>query len=423
MKVFQYRFARFVQFLKENNAEIRIPNGATYYAKTKHNKPSLKDLLLETTGMPESSANVLLSKEPVLNKAHTNKKSLSGIGKFIDAIHFYYQSDGPVISSKNKQYRPNPFGIRPPDPVYPYDEIKRDGLLYHIIENKEYIPIYGEWGAFEFGEEYKNMMRSIPEYAERISTMFPQFYTDEFEEYPFGNELSKLESIYGYNILQSDRNLVDTVTNFFNLFISKSSNPKRKHHLIPDYPDFYLPIRKDLCLKSYEKHFADFEWYSRPENIELETLLKFRYELLHKLKESENKIQDWGIHFHALLIVTYFEFDRVAVFIDDKSRDLIEDLRFIVFSSENNDGTNYQQHDISLDELAEIIIDYNFLKGIENSIEIKGPNILQERLIKFPEPEAVKNGFNKSYVKTIISDMFKNYFEIKLKQDLNLVEH
>ncbi|MEP1304453.1 MAG: hypothetical protein ABJK11_14885 [Balneola sp.] len=429
MNLHQFRFASFLKFLKENNAEIKIPDlGVVYFAKNAKDQPSLKSLLIESLDLTESQASELISRKPVLSDVQTNKKSIRGIGKFIDAIHFYYDSDGTIISSTNKHKHSNPFGIRLEEDIYAPREIQRDEYLFHTYSNGNLTPIYDCWDYLVFPKLYKGLMEGLKEYVWRMSRMFPMFATVNSPNYSFSKELIKLCDIYGEHVLHGGKTennlLAKKVDRFLDVINSYSRSEKRDQGLFYRCIDGYLVTRKEVSLSSFKKNISSESNWREIIDLDEFELLKYRYELIWKLVDEKTPVAEWPLDFHALLVLTFFEFDITQTTVEKELvPQLIKELRFNLFSSENSSGMNYQRHDLNLDELSVVLSKYNFLHGFVKSFDINDENILVKRLIKYPEPGTVKTSTNKETIEEFLKAMFKKYFHEKIMSDLNMLNY
>ena len=99
---------------------------------------------------------------------------------------------------------------------------------------------------------------------------------------------------------------------------------------------------------------------------------------------------------------------------------LFTDLRFIIYTSNDNQVPDFQQDSLTIDELCHILSAYNFKDGLRNTVQVSGINLIKGKLLKFPEHHAAKGSPGVKEIYPVIYEELKRYFYIWISDDLNI---
>ena len=422
LRQYQYRFALFVKFLKDENAEIYLPkSGITYYSKPNvRNKPKLIELIQSVTSLSKNKVDELLNPNLILKKANSYKLQVQNEWRFIDKIQFYLTTDG-LIESRNSITGRNLFGVRCEDVTKATRYHPKDEPFYYYSENDDEVPAIGEWNQFIYGEDLKDISKNI--FMNQIPLIGAINVADY---YPFKKELMELESLYGsfffYNEANRDDYLVEKILRLLTLYHEFHSNKYRDYRLIPGYIDFLLPRDKISCIDNLHANFLDVEQIiQEPITIDENSLLNYRYEFLWYLKQKYKSITEWDKTFYVLLLLCYMDFEYTDAHIDRVAKTLMKDVKFLVFTSKNNDGTDRQEHGFSYEELSEILSECMFTFDLKSTLKVNGDNLLKGRLTKLPDPLAIKSTYKQNVIHEHIEEEIFNFFRARMRKGLNII--
>ncbi len=422
VKLHFHRLGKFLRYLKQQDAVIELTfpgeNGAgkykqIYTAGKRDGNPSIEDLVAEALNISGSLAREYTSRKLGIDDKHSDGDKIYATGKVIDAITFYSAASDSIDESTDLLATPNAFRVRTQDPLdidFSYSKSESD---HH--SNDEDHPL-------------KTCFRQFSVYA--MSNLCKLYRREKALLYsvqhgtPFTPELHQLHSMYGNSLTPDDeasKKLIEDIQNlgiFYYRFIDKE---KAEYPILPDYLDFTVPYCSFHARRSAKEKIGDVAAYLQNPDHTLEDFIPYRYEILWALSRAQYPVSEWPIDCQALLLLAYAEHFATEMMMLDCVDVLMKDLKFIIFSSDDQQGLNLQRDSLSLSELSEVLTRYNFKNGLENTIEIAGTNLLKYSILKFPEPHASKGGYSSLAIEELISKALKRYLDKRIRQDLDIM--
>lgn len=430
VKVHHYRFAKFMAYLKDHNATIKIHVSdkeppIIYSADTKEGGLSFVHLLMDALNIPDTKATEYTRKKIGLTDYHSNKDQASKeIGKVIDSITFYLNSDGPVDEIGNTLTKEHPFSVR-------------NTQYLSIRPKNRYVETSPTIRKQRWNHYFSKIYRQSPHWTLiELSSFFQGSFTMQEmckSSFPFFNQLQELDPKYNDLLrasfegkeVEDDQieevnefvDVLNGITTYYDEFQNKNEAPAT---VIPGYWDFLYPYNKKLCLEFIKKRFSDSSELLDLNKSTIEDFINHRYEILWLLVDQNLKVESWEVRHKALLFWTMLEYESFRLLLTSCRHQLFDDLRFIIYSSKDNQAPDYQHDSINLDELCHILSKYNFRDGIRDTVQISGINLIKGKLFKYPEHHTAKGSLEFKEIYPVINEELKRYFYTWISDDLNI---
>jgi hypothetical protein len=416
VKLHFHRFSRFLRYLKENDAiiELNVESGSSgsvfkqiYTASKRDGNPTIEDLVSDALNISGMKAREYTSRKLGIDDKHSDVDKIYATEKVIDAVTFYSESHDPIDESEDMYTAAHTFAVRAVDAVQ---------------------------GNADGGEQGYNPNRHHP--LSEPFKMFPIYVLSELSDLtrggkslkhlsdpgePFIIEMKQLERIYEGPLTAEDESsgqLIKAIRDIEGYFYRFSSQQRPSQPILPDYPDFKIAHHYLSAYRSLEENIPDLPAFlQNPENT-LADFLPYRYEILWKLAVSQYPVQHWPIHCHALLLLAHVEHVATRCMLLSCVDSLIEDLKFIIYSTDDQQSLNLQRDSISMSELAEILTRYNLREGLEKSIQVSGRNVLSTPVFQFPEPHAAKGAYSSTAIEEWLGKILRNYLDQRIRNDL-----
>lgn len=409
VKLHFHRFAKFLRYLRENRAVIKLYKGDgirgeieyTYYSKFKkpsNESPTIKKLVAEALNDDEKKVNDyyrtrLGTDDTIVDNEHAKKD----IRKIISGVTYYLKSDGAIDEKTNTLSKKNKYDDFDLKKTIIWDSyFKKHFLSFHeyfelsikaIFENGQSLPINEIEASFQsFDKSFLNLAKSLLAlYYSKYETRHDLINSKESEEY----------------------------LNKFREFISfyKDSLTKDDDVQIPFYK-YYGDIEKRVSsLILLNRQIDDIEKLKISDELPINVLVEHRYAIISFLIESNLELENWKITYHSLLLLILCELFAIHFVLDNCSVDILNnDVMFNVFSTDG-EAIEQQRANLNLSELSEILSRYHFNSPIEDFVKINGQNVISSRLHRYPDSHAVQNYLKDSDISNEIYSKLKNHFE------------
>jgi len=418
-----HRFAKFLRYLKEQDAvvELSFPDEdgkstykQVYTARKRDGNPSIEDLVAEALNISGGMAREYTSRKLGLDDTHADVDKIYATGKVIDAITFYTASSDSIDESRDLLTSPHPFRVRCHDPLhsnfdYAKSETDRISDIDHhpLIESFRQFPVHV-------------LMNLSMTYNQEKSLIYATQHGS-----PFSLELHELTRVYGNSLEPNDEasskliTCLKTLESYYYRFYERKEG---EYPILADYLDFTIPCSTFHARRSAYENIGDISVFLQNSNHSLNDFIPHRYEILWSLSMAHYPVSEWPIQCQALLLLAHAEYIATESMILDCIDQIMKDLRFIIYCSEDSQGLNLQRDSLSLSDLSEVLTRYNFKNGIENTITIEGTNLLKYAIMKFPEPHASKGGYSAPVIEELISNALKKHLDIRIRKDLNITK-
>ena len=419
VKLHFHRFSRFLRYLKENGAVIELNlesgnSGSTfkqiYTASKRDGNPSIEDLVSDALNISGTKAREYTSRKLGIDDKHSDVDKIYATEKVIDAVTFYSASHDPIDESEDMYTAAHPFAVRSVEAVQ------------------------GNKGDGDGGEQGYNSNRHHP--LSEPFKMFPIYVLSKLSDLTRGGkslkhlsnpdelfiiEMKQLEGIYGDSLTIEDEKsgeLKKALHEIEEYFYKFSCQQRPSQPILPDYPDFKIAHHYLSAYRSLEENIPDLPAFlQNPENT-MADFLTYRYEILWKLAVSQYPVQHWPIHCHALLLLAHAEYVATRCMLLSCVDELINDLKFIIYSTDDQQSLNLQRDSISMSELAEILTRYNLREGLEKNIQVSGTNLLLTPVFQFPEPHAAKGAYSSTVIEEWLRKILRTYLDQRIRNDL-----
>jgi hypothetical protein len=412
------RFSRFLRFLKENDAviQLNVESGSSgqrfkqiYTAGNRDGSPSIEDLVADALNISGTMAREYTSRKLGIDDKHADVDKIYATGKVIDAVTFYSASYDPIDESEDMYTSAHPFSVQSVEAVDGNSDREGQDDAIHsthpLSESFKMFPIY-------VLSELSDLFRSGKS-LEHLSN------PDEL----FIIEMKQLERIYGDSLTVEDERageLIKSLREIEGYYYKFSCEKSQSHPILPDYPDFTIPHNYQSAYRSLEENIDDLPTFlQNPENT-LADFLPYRYEILWRLAVSHYPVKDWPIQCHALLLLVHAEYVATRCMLLSCVDELMEDLKFIIFSTDDQQSLNLQRDSLSISGLAEALTRYNLRDGLEKTIQVSGTNLLTNSVFRFPEPHAAKGGYSSTSIEEQINKTLRNYLDQRIRNDLSI---
>lgn len=417
------RFRKFMNYLKDHKAEIKLVEDGyskTYYCSGQKNENKLKSLIEIALNVEENIAYNYSRPNKGLGKSHTNRKKVSGIGNFIDAIHLYSSKEHlDEIHSRN--LHPGKFwGLR----VIP-------ALKTGFVSASSIIVMLEDYECKNIDEFYDSIF--LGEYLKELSNISNDIsisgYLERVDHYPFNDMIDIITVFQIEDSLEKDEesNLNEGLDFFIESYfkIKSTRDATGRIELIPGYTDYFEPTCSDLAKTNFSNGFD--ERFTIDSIIEMNTddLILNRYQILHKINDDQSiqllsLIGETKKRLLLLLILTRIEFIKLNNVIQEVIKFLLDDILFMVFSSANESGLNHQQHGLDFSQIAKILTDFNFDSNLSDTFNFSNINILNRKVQRFPEPQLVINKYSNEEIKHFLIKSISGHFRSKIINNLNI---
>lgn len=423
VKLHFHRFAKFLRYLKEKNVviELSFPGvdgkntyKQVYTARKRDGNPSIEDLVAEALNISGGMAREYTSRKLGLDDTHSDVDKIYATGKVIDAITFYSASSDSIDESQDLLTSMEGFRVRSSDPFHSYfNYSKPESDRISDIENHPLLISFRKYPVhvmFNLSLAYtgKNLL---------------QYFTQHGS--PFSLELFALNRVYGNSLEPNDgasSKLIECLKTLENYYYRCYERKQEECPILADYLDFTIPYSSFHARQSAYENIGDIPAFLQDPDHSFKDFIPHRYEILWNLSMAHFPVLEWPVECQALLILSHAEYIAAESMILDCIDQVMNDLRFIIYCSEDGQGLNLQRDSISLTDLSEVLARYNFKNGIENTIAIEGTNLLKYAIMKYPEPHASKGGYSAPIIEKIISNALRKHLDIRIRQDLNIAK-
>ncbi|NBC04887.1 MAG: hypothetical protein GVY20_14430 [Bacteroidetes bacterium] len=423
LKLHHYRFVKFIRYLKDHDAEIKIKikdnsTGETFpliYNVAEKGGLTLNSLLVEALNIHPDRAEDYITNKLGPKDTHPDGERFVGLGKVINAIEFYFNSDSPVDEASRLFDGFDPFSIR--------------GITYSVMEEhkKDKEKIKENLKSSFFTEQlaslfYKEFNKAV-QLDKDVGGVFQGYNVIDY--FPFNTQLHELDQSYrksGFSIepdkkiLKFERMLYEMIEEY-----QRMAENLKHPQFMPSYIDFIIPKSRDDMFLYHAKEPTTSHLIENGNFKTFDELIDYRYELIWRLTDEVEDVNNWPLHIQTLLLLTYYEYAAIEMVIKWLVVTSGNDVRFIVYGSDNGTTLKAQQDSLTADRLSRLLSKYHFKNGLADTFEIKDKQILKHYLSLYPEPHAVKHHNTSKDIEDALLTEIHSYLEEMYVKGLNLI--
>jgi len=425
-----FRFAKFLQYLKANNAVIKTvdpKNGIpfTYSDKKSIGGLSLKNLVSEALDIDHDYASDLLSRDLGLSNTQSNKERMRGDGDMLYGITVHKtvidDPDEPQIPIRyiNYQYYHRKSYSKPSrfDLSTTVTETHNEGDKRREFANDH-----------EMHKAFINYVNASVKGYVAEQDIFSRMTEVNFVKFPiFEAPILQLEKMLNENNNQANEEGHELLLKHELLKLARVYNQVLDQHniqnsILPYYRDFAILSSDELtekCISLYSENesagFLEKDFSSSPEKI-----IYFRYEILNKLIANQENVREWPIQFQALLMLCNYELEGVHVLLSEIINSELSRIRYTVLTKDSHKDGRYQQSNLSNSQLHEILREYDINEPIDDIFNLSGNHIMSTVLYKYPEEYAVDYNYSSSEIQSKLNKTLRECISKKLFVDLNM---
>tara|TARA_R110000868_G_scaffold259361_1_gene517103 strand:- start:1510 stop:2898 length:1389 start_codon:yes stop_codon:yes gene_type:complete len=431
------RVSKLYRYLIDNNARIEVEiedqgvkRKVLYTNKQRDGNDSITDLFSDGMGISNNKVRDYTRRRISITDKHSFLDNVPKIGRLITAITPYLDIDDDIDNTKNVLFEEGFFGLK---------DIKRIPIMDMVGAISDFEKVDPNTGKLNlkpyqdlmgitlidgkpFIEKYRNNILSLVETGVELMGEDESILL-ELEQLPISGILKKLvnESNDAFSYLAIERKKLYPMLIEFMSFYSEAFKKITSDQIIPFYSNFDLPTRSHTFSESSKGHdLLKILTQERITKKDRRMLFEHRFGVVWELSKEGISFLDLKNYFKALVLFVEQERLSIEIFLQQSSIYITKRMKFVIYSSNSiRDSVNRQQHNVDLDTLTNILIDYQFKRGVSKAFEFYEGNILTEDLEKFPEPTIAIDRINKVELRTKIFKESRNYIINRLKKDLN----
>ncbi|WP_103664482.1 hypothetical protein [Gracilimonas amylolytica] len=434
VNIHKFRFAKFLRYLKDANAEIKTVsplNGETivYKSNASKNESTLENLVSDALGVKDGYARDLVSRKLSMDDKHYNKERLSGLGDILNDIVVQKQdsqdevSDPVMVPIREVSYK---YYRRKGYKKYPNQNLSEISSLWLTERNKK--------REFTVRPKLKHLLQR------HIDTLISGFVSENdiisrvagvhFVEFPiFEESIKQLKEFLNDKSRVTKENEAHFELKSELLKLTRVYNEVLDRH---DVQNSIIPYYRDFAILSFDEQMGlsieQFFKYSRkelvedPELITLRKVIYYRYEILQLLSSNDQDVSDWPVRFQALLMLCNFELEGAHALLNEVIEEELNSLRFTIVTNNVYNDHRVQKDDLTLDSLIEVLSDYNINKPLNEVFQLRDNHILTSAIQKYPEKYAVNYNYTSREVHQKLVLILKEYLRQKLFEGLRITE-
>ncbi len=366
------RFADFLHYLKEHQAEITVhsPGGDRMTYTFRKNGPLIKSLVCQALDENETVVSEYFRQNLQADNISTRKRKA-----------FYRRVN--IIHDINSTY--------PRDELAP---IHKAMLRGDTVEAADLHRIYPQFTTIYAG--------SISKLLEICLDAGPQVWAVMLSsEFPFREEVNHIMNHFETLLEQeSFREQLDSLTTLYS-YLARTNTEQTFF-----YPD-YTFLHKHDTARSFRNYTYARQDYEGPIQLDEQRCKKLWY---GKYLFSKEHVTDWPVSYTAHLLLSFFEYVALILMITNTLDPGFEtDIRFQINASTDGISVEYGKANLTLDDLAEELSYYHFHKNPEQLIS-KDPFHLLTEEIKKNKTGSPSHSVDKEMLKSIISNRIKEKY-------------
>lgn len=411
VNIHYHRFARFLRYLRDNDAvitvkekrESRPPTEFIFTSPSRDGNPSINDLIAHVLDLDDTSIHDLLSRKIAVDDKHSDGdrvpiepgKVIEGLLFNTTTLHKQYDTDihnlGRIFSAR----RGRAFSRKQYESFVSLDEM---------------LPHYSNKTHFAILNKLPLLISKHITLLLKTQESFLELYL--VESFPFYKQLKELLTT---DIEPDVWLLLENIGDYYQTYYNKDETDKS---ILPGYWDFLLLFNREE-VKNATGESLLLEQLQRFD-FNLENWVKYRYELLWELVEKNVPLASWSAESKALLILAVLEFRAGHSVATRAAETVYLDLNFIILASNGTRKYNFQQISVTTKELAYILPKYHFKNGLKNTIKVQGNNILTDSITKYPESEAIPTTYSDFDIVYEIEDKIERYYFNQVREALHI---
>jgi len=414
-----FRFAKFVRYLKEYDAEIKLYNlpggGAiSYKANPKNDEPSLESLIDTALAKEPGYGRDLISRKLTVKDTHSNKERSKELGSTLMGITIQRKSSKEDIGS-----------VCLKDIHYSY-HLRRNIFKTSKLKSKNFRLKQGIIDGDLKNELKDRINREISHFideSERIvsitSSKFPLYegHSIQLNNYlcPItngGKRPSDIEEI---------KNELLELTRIYNQMIDLHDI---RHGIIPHYVDCSILSSSDMANKALISSYDGLVSNIIRDSIALlpENRLYHRYEIMHKLveRDQKEKVDDWPAIFKALLIFCNFELSGLHSLLTKHFRNELQNIRYTVLTKSSLNDKRSEKSRLTAEQLADELRNYFISDSLDEVLSKRDGQILSKPIYKYGEEEGIANHYNKFEIWGRLIRISESILREKIISDLHM---
>lgn len=394
-----YYFGKFINTLREKNAEIKI-FGNTYSSNNKD--LTIKSLVQEICKFESPNKIDTITRNGELSTENSRKGKISTKQKnVINQLDFYFRDLIPSHKSSNR-------GIHVKE--YPYQlsekefEALGDRCRSSEVRNQFYIERIESIDGI-YPQIPIQIINSVTDSLsnDNIEDIYKELYFCKYSDQPFPDLTNKLYK--GENYVDIEKGVLDI--KFTKMFlpenldkfvrkykIANSDKARDDKNWAPEVvaPQYTFkhtgdPPKQKSKKFTYKKVEEDF---SEPDNW----FDEFRFRRLQSIRSEllNINVNDWPQWTIEHVILAQWEFICLMEQVEEiVINELKNSIRFTLNTSTDGKTIDMQTDDIYLEELGEILTHYRFPGGIEKHLNIERNNLFDGSFYKYPDGLIARN--------------------------------
>jgi len=421
-----FRFARFVQYLKQYDAEIKLynlpgENSITYKANPKNDGPSLESLIDTALQKDPGHGRDLLSRKLTAKDTHSNKERSKGLASILMGITIQRKSskeDIGAVRLKDVHYkyclRKNFFkapkmSLKSNERIDYNPRLKKDvidGKLKDVLKNS-------------ISSSTKDFVDKSYQYSGILLSEFPIF---ERHSKQLNNNLCQITN--GGNPPSDIEEITNELLKLARVYNQIIDRHNIRLGIIPHYLDCSILSSSDMAGNALQSSYDGIasNIIRDSKSLSPEDRLFHRYEIMHKLVEtsSEGKVKDWPAVFKALLIFCNFELSGLHSLLTTHLRIELKNIRFTVITKNSLDDKKSEKSRLTAEQLSEELRNYFISDPLDEMLKLRKGQLLSKPIFKYGEEAAIANHYNKFEILGRIIKISESILREKIISDLHM---